>query len=1140
MKYKPRILSMLMLLSMTLSSAVYAEQSPSPSASPSNATVYNGPSEYSPRVTVLQCINFGLSNCYYAPKIAELPELDEYVSKEGKFGTVYGGYWDLDYQSPFNANGSNRVYETLGYDIILSGESYSFSGDTGTYNPIVATSVTEDYAMMCIYKALNKMQYDYTYKSYPNPDLTLETSPLSHIITIPVSSLDASEGLTKVFVSRTNSDQYWKQAKKDRLVLSDGDRYEPLTVAEFCLLVKQAMYNFGEPVLIEEEENYLLEVYGKTLPHSVSAVELEAIKYLLARGIIDTNYSFQNQISVEAMLDILMKVADVDSRATFKNLTLTYDKTLLSKGYYPTDVYATEAGISEVGSAFNYETATHFDYFVKRVEGKTVFLDANRPGEEAQIIYVSSKPDDVSETPLEGSTYLGLENGYYHFRVPAYVADTSLSGGYITINSSNPYDKPENYMLEAGGGWYQCSEDNYRFKREAFTTWEDSSYVDIDRKLSAQKALKTDVKLFDITKGSYEVVLRIPDTMKNKIKYDGKPFADCLTAGTIKLLTATTSTVVKLTAEDKATIVGTSLYLFSGLKTADELKDKLVIESAINEKGAKVDVYQAYGRAGKDLLVNVDYLKAMGLISGYDWVTADIILLYSSYQNTYIDTAANRIVNGTTVTDVSSNTPLVTKVKEQLFVDYRAVLGWSVNYLQFKDEDGNITVSTNKTSSKYAHTYALDPFGSALEYVSTQDGKISLESSYPLNSYFVYRCRDTAKETGDWIFSFKLKTPQVNIDDSAARSIFTTKLALEPPEEWLVYYSTLYASATSTQNPKGITYTANGYVFEPTNKTNFSQYAYYGTGKTPTGQQLIPLYTDDKKLRVYDFNLNLYCPGSAITYGKLPAYFCRPLETDTNAYWDCGTAKKLSPDSAHPEWTSVSDSNKIKAELIPAPVGVTVYLLDMDDTEVPSTGSTSRLYYGTMPGTLTKVNGRNILTSTNPSISYTADELGANFMTLFRRENSRVMCYAGEEFQAAAITEEEEEDKISVKLEEALAAFDWENFTFKTFIESFDDMLTIAVLFVLNILPRFFMFLFMILLTLSCIAKVKVWQKFCTTVFDPYKLITAGRQTVNTINIQRMFVVSILALAGFGLFQNGMILDLIAWIARAITGILTR
>lgn len=117
---------------------------------------------------------------------------------------------------------------------------------------------------------------------------------------------------------------------------------------------------------------------------------------------------------------------------------------------------------------------------------------------------------------------------------------------------------------------------------------------------------------------------------------------------------------------------------------------------------------------------------------------------------------------------------------------------------------------------------------------------------------------------------------------------------------------------------------------------------------------------------------------------------------------------------------------------------------------------------------------------------------------------------------------------------------DWLTWLKDAQLSDAEDILTICIIAALQWIPRIFMFLFIMLMALSMIANVKPWQKFCDTVVDPYKVLTAGRQTVHTIDLKKTVLFSLIALVAFGFFQNGLILEIIGWIARAVVGILHR
>ena len=131
-------------------------------------------------------------------------------------------------------------------------------------------------------------------------------------------------------------------------------------------------------------------------------------------------------------------------------------------------------------------------------------------------------------------------------------------------------------------------------------------------------------------------------------------------------------------------------------------------------------------------------------------------------------------------------------------------------------------------------------------------------------------------------------------------------------------------------------------------------------------------------------------------------------------------------------------------------------------------------------------------------------------------------------------------DKIQLLVGGALASFDWEAFFKDLKLENLDGWISVAIIAVLSILPRIFMFMCMMLMILALLADTKPWVKFCDSIFDPYKFLTAGRQTVHTIRLRTLFTYSFVALCLYGTFQNGLILEVIAWIARSVTGILVR
>ena len=187
--------------------------------------------QYSPKVTVIYSINNNIEECYYKPKLVELPNLESLILKEG-FVSVYTGFYDLNATDP-NRLSSNeafkpnemqsRALEILGYDCLLDSENYNGSTysvvETGEY-------VTYGTALMDIYKALGLSQiHAKVYLSEDN-SLSMTNSPV--ILNLPsiVKDIDTSKGRADVFVTRTEKGYYYEKAKKDlNIIKGNMDTY---------------------------------------------------------------------------------------------------------------------------------------------------------------------------------------------------------------------------------------------------------------------------------------------------------------------------------------------------------------------------------------------------------------------------------------------------------------------------------------------------------------------------------------------------------------------------------------------------------------------------------------------------------------------------------------------------------------------------------------------------------------------------------------------------------------------------------------------------------------------------------------------------------------------------------------------------
>lgn len=277
--------------------------------------------------------------------------------------------------------------------------------------------------------------------------------------------------------------------------LIDYARTEHMTLAEFCIVLKKAMDIYGEEILTEKEQTLLLLNYGTSLPYELPEEELAAVKYLMAKGILDERMNWSQELQLDDMLIILARVADPATRLTFKEVTITYNQTLLDAGYYPADFAMTnedDAVISVVGAVptlgdqgtpvnGGYANAEYVDYFLRMqndeltcdvVDSLTnvVLKDVTKTVSpyfkynansavvsDLSSLYIAKRdsdnnylstsgPKDFSNLKVVGMKYLSDGFAYMHIRINADCIYMRDSSGQRNLSKYN-----EDYVLEHDG-----------------------------------------------------------------------------------------------------------------------------------------------------------------------------------------------------------------------------------------------------------------------------------------------------------------------------------------------------------------------------------------------------------------------------------------------------------------------------------------------------------------------------------------------------------------------------------------------------------------------------------------------------------------------------------------------------------------
>jgi len=432
------------------------------------------PTEFTPRVTALYSMNAEMAKAgkevFYIPKLEELPDIKntvadvlDYRNQRYRFAAVYDGYFnpavyealvrkqDGTYTVTPKAvekygGSSLRELNILGYDAMLKSESIS------NIQVVNGTDVTADYnvesmdnntdvdlntALMGVYKAVGKPQYDITYVMARDDSLKLETSPIQKEISglAEKVNIDTSAGKTYVFSTRTNPALYWKQAVKDGIVYdADVDargvadktamysgstsKQNAITLGEFCSFAWNLMHIYGEPVMTDSEKNILLQAYGSSVPYNnATEDQVVAIENMIAKGIISPDddaedLSFSSPLKLKYYLTLLMRIKDKDSRKTYKDVKITMDAAMLGKNFYKANVTAETSSIRGFRKAQSaVSVSNYFDYSINLNELKSMAQTLGGNQNMSQDLYISQhlgiKDSDGNIFPLnvQVSTY---------------------------------------------------------------------------------------------------------------------------------------------------------------------------------------------------------------------------------------------------------------------------------------------------------------------------------------------------------------------------------------------------------------------------------------------------------------------------------------------------------------------------------------------------------------------------------------------------------------------------------------------------------------------------------------------------------------------------------------------------------------
>lgn len=1304
------------LLSLLLPTGVYADDGDD--SGPWHVIVDNWQT-HKPRVTALRSLNAYLATdkgqaVYYVPTLEELPNIKnavadtiDYRGNNQKFAAVYDGYFDqMCYEALVRksdgtysktpaivqSEGRDKVREltTLGYDFLLTDETITDIAPSGEdvnagYSvhklDLANGRVDLNTALMDIYKAVGQEKYDITYIFTPDSGLTVTSSPIQGELSLNLSqydSVDNSAGKAWVFVTRTNPSLYWKQAVYDGIVLdaeaftgnpnadNSSAKSTIVTLADFCNYAYNIMNIYGEPVMTAGERSILLQLYGTVVPYSACPAEAKAVETFIAKGIIspedDQQYlNWNSEIDPGYMLTLLMRIADINARTTYKDVQITLDASLIDEGYYqanltlePSSVieFTQASGIARTTNYYDYQlSAKEFERLSKSFDTNNVSLELFIPTHLAivgpdgtafpittqvtpytkkvyskdypGVSYVQSSYDAGTDGPLmQFAVSDGMQDGYLKLRIAAFDIQDLLHGDgmyYFTLINDKGQLASDYFKVKPGGGTYYESGSRNDYYDDELLTDSDTSieYSNADEiqqiidlyKEDPEEAKKEADELISnygpswttaeieaileaasggtpLAAGDYVYLMQIRSGQEDNISVksksgDSKSLKDILAGTEVDGMFYVDPNNTNDLAFKKVSDLWYQVY--NG-ETSGDLKER------IRTTSGNLDTRVAFCKEEEELLVSTKYLIESDYIVREPTVVGEVLEFSTNYSNIYLDRENKRVVVGACVYDVRNldSDEIWRKMEDGYFVNFRAVLGWTGDYLVFKTDEGNISVSVTSGDKYNPYTFPIR-LNSILGDSSTgvrlpgtvgdsvyiqgnnamrgygNDNGVPMTSMYPFANYFVYMHPETADGRSnyiqDWLFVFKPKDVKVNgnkveYDDSASRSKLS-EVGLEVKN--LSDDITVWAYPLNHTKEDGMPYEMSwtkeyGYTYTPDSNITSSAdfYAnYFDTSAVLKGKDrpscVLPYMLINNT--VHCLNYNVYYTQDAGEDNKLD-YGTTPISVlfeDTSGFLSVLHKGLLAFKNI-----VIDTDEHAGITMFPAVTSPALWFVDRVERDLESikraTSNGAKAYWGTSPITFKNVNGETRLKIGSVDLT---DKLGKQtYMVL--RDTSKKHGQVGTWYSVSSLTQmgfdknnsDIDSDEIITgpsagELSSKTDIIDWNEFTASRLMETGEIAIAVAMVLVLNIMPRIALFLFLLLIMLGVIQNVKFWQMFCDRVFDVYKFLTFGRYDVHTFRQSRMFIHSIIAMAIFALFMDGTIIhvyELIMQFFAIITG----
>lgn len=1085
------------------------------------------------------------SGAYYRPKYKDIQvPIGEQAEFKDREITIHTNGFDIGHSSIDKSNlPTSRALQKLGYDFLLYKESVQSNGTVDRiqgYN----TTITAPYFIMNIYKALGIELYDVYYKFEKGEE-----------------NVDCG-----VYVTRTNPESYWKLFLNDHPIdykvynddnVNNISAGQVLTVADAISILSQMLDFYGEPALSKKEEYTLLQIYADDVPSTLSDNLKEAWSYLKCRGIIgESEYNYDQKLTFNTMMELLLRASDEDSRTNFKEIQITtnLDSSFINNGYYETDSkIVNQVPVTPLDIEVVWNQSKRIDLLIEfNSDTKFKFKDS---GKATKNLFISKGPN-YNDKAIPGSVFEGIvKKKYYHFSVPRSQLNDITT---LYINSSKSGDYPLNYKITStDGGVYTSytvtNKDTVKFsKPKTFDSmFPKSVYVDKTR----------------IEKGSQSVAKAANNNVTYKVKFDTELLN---TNKSIKVIEKIGGKAEVKKVNGKEVLVVTAKDGdIKGVSSSDSLTDVISRRLVVKDKYKYESTSGSsaiLSLTGDRLLVSLKKAVDIKAVKGYKAIPdKDILIIYTEDNDVVIVDNKNKIIQkGNTYLQINEQQPLFIIKNGEYTVDFRALYGSkSLGFIIDKDSstgESTITLFNNSLSSKDSNNKNVDyrvnsyiyesilqygPFSSTVDTnplnvktdilfefeenptkkdrYNIKEAWLPFSSTNALGNYLIYGEYNSSYSEENYYLVLVTPKKIASAIDTNSKLTYKKIFKYHPteiPKDYAISIIKL-----ENNNNYGIKYIDGvGWCYKLDILKNTKEARKSYMNGIINKKNIIPFALSKSSngiINLINFNIN-YINDDITKNLKTP---------NQNAYTGIvPAAVGLQSWFTNPDYVSTLSYKTLESYV--------------GSSKVPS------VYYGTLKCEVTS--GKLITNVGSIDLTNLTKENDFRIQGIpyllkgYKGENSwkntGIYMVTTSNFETTLSTEKEAlKDNTVTKKATALQEFfdQFEGITLLNFLYALDNSMSIAYFLITRAVPLIIVCLLVLLLLISMISDIKLFQIFCDRVVDPVKLITFNNFTVHDVRNDRLILSLIIAMAIMGVIQAGNLEKIIMFIVECYYSIIS-